>query len=232
MFDEQMRVKAGGEELAVFIARAMPATPLNFLFLHGAGKSESMRTHYLACRLQGQGVSSVSLDFSGHGKSSGDLLLSSLQKRVGEALAVFPLLAEAPLTLCGSSMGGYVALRLLQETPLEISRIILFCPAIYDQRAYAVPFGDGFSEIIRGPESWRDTDVLSPLERFTGELYIVIGEEDEVIPEGVIHLLDKHSPRVRRKKIIRLPDCPHKIHFWLAERPHLVGEILMDLLGG
>ena len=83
----------------------------------------------------------------------------------------------------------------------------------------------GFTEIIRSHESWRNTDVLSYLDNFTGNLLLFIGDEDKVIPSGVINLIDKHSNKAKKKENIKLKGCPHAIHDWLMKNPS-AGEIV------
>ena len=101
----------------------------------------------------------------------------------------------------------------------SVDTLILFCPALYDGRAYDVQFDQGFSEIIRQHESWRNTDVIKTLEAFTGNLLLVLGEKDTVIPAGVIDIIDRHTPNVRKKELYTIADCPHKIALWMMDRP-------------
>jgi pimeloyl-ACP methyl ester carboxylesterase len=112
-------------------------------------------------------------------------------------------------------MGGYIAIKLLELCTIDT--LILMCPALYDQRAYSVPFGKGFTDILRTPESWRNTDALKILEKFTGKLMVIVGDKDEVIPPAIITLIMHHSPMAQKKELYVIPNCPHKINTWLAE---------------
>jgi pimeloyl-ACP methyl ester carboxylesterase len=112
-------------------------------------------------------------------------------------------------------MGGHIALSLLRAHQVET--LLLIAPAIYAMEAFAVPFGPGFSEIIRRNESWQRADVLEPLQSFRGNLLIYVGEDDAVIPPGVIDLLDEHSPNASTKRIVRVPGWGHRLPVWLAE---------------
>lgn len=187
------------------------------IYLHGAGKKGIL--HFpLTPQFEAREFSVANFHFSGCGKSSGSFEASSLEKRFLEAKAVIEQHGDlANLTLSSASMGGHLALKLLEN--FDVKNLILFCPAIYDRDAFSVPFNQDFSEIIRKPDSWKNTDVLEPLQKYRGKLMIVIGDSDEVIPKGVIELLDQNSGQAAKKEIVVLKDCPHWIGPWLEARP-------------
>ena len=76
-------------------------------------------------------------DFSGHGESSRELKKDCLEKRVHEAKSVMHQFCseEKPLIICGSSMGGFIAIKLLEF--FKISTLILLCPALYTKKVSA-----------------------------------------------------------------------------------------------
>ena len=126
-------------------------------------------------------------------------------------------------------MGGHIALKLLEKSD-RISSLILFVPAIYDRRAYSVPFNKGFTSIIRDNESWKNSETLSLLDNFKGNLLIFTGENDEVIPQGVIDLIDGHSQNTRKKEIVVIPECSHRIYTHIGKRPQLADEVVGKIL--
>ncbi len=189
------------------------------VFFHGAGKSTKERAKQFFDESLFEVIPNiVTFDFSGHGESSGMLKKSSLKQRVSEARTAIELYTtKEKLTICGSSMGGYVALKMLAS--YDIKNLILFAPAIYDEKAFEVPFDQGFTEILQGPESWKNSDVLADLEKFTGNLLLFIGSDDEVIPDGMVNLIAVHSSNAARKEIVRFGNCPHALHCWLDDHP-------------
>lgn len=195
------------------------------VLLHGGGRmSGKERTSYLSERLLKRKLSSFAFDYSGHGESTGLLKESSLKKKFNEALQAVKVAGIAkPMTVIGASMSGYLAIKLLNHCQIE--NLILFCPAIYDRQAFDVKFGADFTEIIRKKEGWRNTDILSTLNHFTGNLLVIIGEKDEVIPADVIRLIDQNSTNVKKKKIVIVPDCTHQIHHWLMENPETADKV-------
>lgn len=214
----------GGDTLAGNVIAKKDEDIPSALFLHGGGKSSKGRTEYLARRLAERDVSSFSFDFSGHGESSGALANSSLKKRTEEAKAAMQFLTkDKPMTVIGSSMGGHIALELLKD--FTIQNLILFCPAIYSRRAFDAKFGSGFTKIIRKKDSWKNSDIFISLEKYKGSLLFIIGENDEVIPEGVIKILDKHSQNAKKKEIVKIPNCQHKIHTFLSSHEELANKV-------
>lgn len=194
------------------------------LFLHGAGSAHQWRTAYLVERLSKHDIGSVSFDFSWQWASSGAMNDSSLKRRVKQTLWVLSQLDPlGPITVCASSMGAHVALKLLDYIAVE--NIVLFVPGIYDRAAYDVWFGDWFSEIIRQAESWRNSDVYELLAEFRGNFLVVTAEYDDVIPEWVITLLSDHAQQVRSKTFVTLPDAPHQIHNWIAAQETVADNI-------
>ena len=189
---------------------ASAATP-HLLFLHGGGPTSSKDSFRpLAICLMDRGISSFAFDFSGHGESSGSLGASSLAKRAAEARAALRLLAPSPVTsICAMSMGGHTALGLLGH--VDFRRVVLFCPAVYSPRAEGLPFNEGFSDVIRDRNSWKEATVVETLRRFRGRLLLVRGAEDRVVPPEVATMIDENAPTTERKKIVTVPGLGHHV---------------------
>lgn len=201
----------------------------NLFFLHGGGKSDKNRTLYLAEKLLEKEIVSLAFDHSGSGESVGEMKKSSLQKRLEEVKSVLNQSSfSKPLTICGSSMGGYIALKML-ETDLPIENLILFCPAIYDKKAFSVNFNEKFTNIIRQKESWKNTDIFEILQNFQGNLLIFIGDQDVVIPQEVIELLDKNSSKTKKKKIVKLENFTHNLHLELSKNEKITNFVLENI---
>jgi esterase/lipase len=183
----------------------------NVISVHGGGFSGKERGYYLTEYIANLGFSTLALDFSGHGNSTGKLSKSSLEKRVNEALGLIDTVGISDsITLIGTSMGGHIALELLDK--LTVENLILFCPALYSTKAYSVQFDSGFTDIIRKSESYEDSSVLEKLHNYKGRLLIVIGDNDEIIPSKVIDLYWNSAMKVKSKQKVVLKDTPHLIH--------------------
>ncbi|MGW6777650.1 alpha/beta hydrolase [Brucella pseudogrignonensis] len=78
------------------------------------------------------GHSDLRLDYSGHGESGGDFNQGTISRWLNESLTVLDKYAEGPQILVGSSMGGWIALRMAQELKKagkSPAGIVLIAPA-------------------------------------------------------------------------------------------------------
>lgn len=183
------------------------ATP-QLLLLHGAGQSNRARFHSQREHFWEHGISSAAFDFVGHGDTGGVLRSSSLQSRTEQACRVIEALQlSPPLSILAASMGAYTAVTLLPH--YAIDRLILVVPAMYAAEAYAVPFNRGFTEIIRRPNSWKQSDAWHLLAGYTGELLVIAGENDAVIPPGVIRNIYEAAKLAKRRELYVIPGASH-----------------------
>ncbi len=196
------------------------------MLLHGAGGAHrgvyADLRHYLA----GQGISSSALDFVGHGETGGSLLGSSLASRVAQAAR----LAEAhpPQALLGSSMGAYIAIRLLAQLP-AVTHLVLQVPGVYNPAAFETPFGPEFSAILRQENSWRDSDAWDRLARFEGHLLIVAAERDEVIPHEIVERLYAAAGATCSRALLTIDHAGHQLGRHWAENPLAMTEYRQNL---
>jgi len=95
-----------------------------------AGEKASL----LADWARGQGLSMLRFDYSGHGRSEGDLLKAAIGDWLEEACVMLNLLQGRRSIIVGSSMGGWIALllarKLAREGALErLAGLVLIAPA-------------------------------------------------------------------------------------------------------
>ena len=101
----------------------------------GGYKSDMLGTkaEALAAWAAGQGRAFVRHDYSGHGESGGDFTEGTISKWLRESLAVFERHTGGPQVLVGSSMGGWIALRMVQELlkagESRVKGLVLIAPA-------------------------------------------------------------------------------------------------------
>jgi pimeloyl-ACP methyl ester carboxylesterase len=79
-------------------------------------------------------TSCIRFDYSGHGASGGAFRDGTITRWLEEALAVLDVLKPRRVVLVGSSMGGWIALRLMQElkkttSAPKLDGIVLIAPA-------------------------------------------------------------------------------------------------------
>ncbi len=69
-------------------------------------------------------------DYSGHGSSGGKFADGTISRWLEESLGVFERFCKGPQILVGSSMGGWIALRMAQELPKRrLHAMLLIAPA-------------------------------------------------------------------------------------------------------
>ncbi len=160
------------------------------LFIHGAGTATSDRyipwQEYLAHR----GFSSFSFDVGGVGKSGGKFVDSSLKNRLLDtqhALQTFidsGYVLPERIAVAGNSMGGHVAAMLLEKESV-IKAILLCAAAAYSKDAEDKKLDATFTKVLRRENSWYDSRAFSILEKYAGKVFVVYGDQEEVIPEGI-----------------------------------------------
>ncbi|KAA3502607.1 alpha/beta hydrolase [Rhizobium rhizogenes] len=79
------------------------------------------------------GLACLRLDYSGHGASGGDFNNGTISRWLEEALAVVGAKAPSRVVLVGSSMGGWIALRMVEELRKadapSVAGLVLIAPA-------------------------------------------------------------------------------------------------------
>jgi len=220
-----LEIPVGEEVLNAHITTSSVNRSPSVLFLHGAGTATKERANSITSALADRAISSLSIDFSGHGTSTGDLKQSSIKKRVAEAIGALDVLdSPIPPALCGFSMGGHVALEVMRRR--KVRALALFYPAVYADVAYARPFGDGFRELIRKQGSWQTSTAPSVLRSFGGRFFLAIGENDDVIPAGVVPWLITQAARAASSEVFVVPGAGHQLLPMLVDHPDTEGEIL------
>ncbi|MFI9805089.1 alpha/beta hydrolase [Streptomyces sp. NPDC052301] len=207
------------------------------VLLHGAGNGSKERLLPVLAEFTAQGCHTLAFDFSGHGGSTGTLGELSLRRRYEQAVAVLDAHAPAddPLVLVGFSMSGQTVADLVRHYGRRVAAVGLCSPAVYSPEAWEVPFGDGrgrFSEIIRTPDSWRNSPALEAYRTYRGRAVLAVPGTDAVIPPAVTEAVqDALSVRARYARF-DLPGAQHRLGLWFREHPADLREFVATLLAG
>ena len=185
--------------------------PCRTLVLHGAGKSDRTRFTRMRQALQQKKIPSLSFDFIGHGETGGELLGGTLRSRTEQVIAIIDAYCQEPLTLIAASMSAYTAVRLTEV--FSVRNLILLVPAFYTFTAYDTPFGPFFSEVIRAPFSWRESDAFQILERFRGNLLVIAAERDQVIPGELVQRIYFCANQTNNRQLMMIPGSGHNSLF-------------------
>ena len=161
-----------------------------------------------------RGQAFLRFDYTGHGASSGRFEDGTIGRWIEDALAVLDAVSQGPQILVGSSMGGWIMLRVALARPARVAGLIGIAPA------------PDFTEILM----WRK---FSPEVRVTlsrDGVYHAPSDYGEaptpitlrLIEEGRRHLvMDSKIPircPVRLIHGLADPDVPWKLSMELAER--------------
>lgn len=183
------------------------------LFLHGGGRSNEGRYDGWQEYLAGFGYGSLSFNFRGVPPSGGVFEDGTLNHRLEDASAALEFLTnkiadKSRIGLVGSSMGAHVACRLVEKAPY-IKVLVLQSAAAYSKEAEDAPLNDEFSQIIRRAASWKDSSVFESLRNYKGQIMIIYGENDDVIPDGV---KDLYKAAIKNNKdYIIIKSAQHKL---------------------
>ena len=212
--------QAGPFRLAATVIGGAGAQP-GLLTLAGLGALVRRATvHYLMEDLALHGLVSMSFDFSGNGDSEGIFEDGSLRRREGETLAAAGLLApDAPPVLLGTSMGAFLAACVAPI--LKPRALVLFCPSAYPDYALDVKFDGNLARAGAYPNS----PAFAALAHFTGDLLVIGGKDDRVVPREVLERCINSATHARSKELIWL-DCDHFIHRWLPQQAELREDIV------
>ncbi|MFD9789679.1 alpha/beta fold hydrolase [Streptomyces sp. NPDC059070] len=241
-----------GERISCALAEPDGVIPsVTVVLLHGAGIGDKARLAELAEEFRVRGHRVLSLDFSGHGASSGALGDLSLERRFRQARAAVD--AYVPeghsLVLTGFSMSGQTVADLAAHYGSRVAGIGLCAPAVYADEAWAEPFGaepgapgtppgapvSRFTEILRTPDSWRDSRALDVFRSLRTRVVLAVPAVDEIIPAAVTEAVATALAEGNESRCTRLvfEGAHHRLGVWLREHPveraRFVDEVLTDL---
>ncbi|MEU4878362.1 alpha/beta hydrolase [Streptomyces sp. NPDC021608] len=222
---EETFFDVGGLRLAATTVRAASGTAPDIVHLHGLGTTASRHgVRYLLDDLAAHGHSSLTFEFSGNGDSTGVMEEATLRRRKEESMAAAALLdgTRRPV-LIGTSMGAHLASWSVPQT--KPRALVLFCPAAYPADDADQAFGQGTR-----PGNHADSPAFAGIGEFDGDLLIIGGRDDQVVPRDTIDGYLAHAARARSRRVIWL-DCDHFIHRWLPGQGTAKAEVLDAMRG-
>jgi len=142
----------------------------------------------------------VRFDYFGHGESTGEFVEGTIGQWREDALAVIDEVAEGPLVLVGSSMGGWIALLAALARPERVRGLALVAPA-----------PDFTEDLMWDLASEEVKEVLR-----AGKIWSELSEYDEEPYEISLKLIEDG----RRHLLLRAPidlQCPVRILHGMAD---------------
>ena len=123
-------------------------------------------------------------------------------------------------------MSGQIAINLSSNH--NVQNLVLCAPAIYCDSVFSTQFGNpSFTSTIRTDKSYLEsTTTQNHLEKFSGNVYLVRSDNDEVIPDGVLDIIRKKSSKFEEIIIINSDyRLAHRFSQNSAEAKSLVNRI-------
>ncbi|MCH9753743.1 MAG: alpha/beta hydrolase [Alphaproteobacteria bacterium] len=172
----------------------------------------------------------VALDYSGHGKSSGDFFEGSISEWTKESLAVINELVKTPMILIGSSMGGWISLLVAIKLKKKVAGIINIASAVdftevlmwdsFTEKQKFDLMGKGKINIERGGsdycitkkliEDGRKNLLLKKIIPIDMPVVLMHGFRDESVPiEISVKLAEQLSSK--NVKVILVKDSDHRM---------------------
>jgi uncharacterized protein len=126
------------------------ALSMHLFYLHGfTSSARSSKAAWFRRQAAERGLELLTPDFN-----EPDFAGLTISRMVGQVLGVIDGLPDGPVSLIGSSLGGFVALQVALRSP-RVERLVLLAPALDLSGGRLMELGD------RSLEEWRRTDTLN-----------------------------------------------------------------------
>ncbi len=188
----------------------------NFLIcIPGGGKIVgASRFIELQERLCKENIGSVSVNFAGVEGSIGSVQSDTLENRINVVNRIIDWVKNnftfKELSLYGVSMGGYIVLG-AQEKENYNGKIIIHAPAAYAKESFRVNFNEQFTNILRTPDSWKNSESFDWLKKLNNQTLLITHSEDEVIPKEILDTYKNIISEKDNSKIIEVKGAKHAI---------------------
>lgn len=158
----------------------------------------------------------VAFDFFAHGQSGGNWDDFTIGRAVHDALLVLDTLTEGPQILIGSSMGGWVALRAMEERPERIAGFIGVAAAPdftkwvaaegTPEKRRAEGFTDAFMD--EAPNQF----VMNEDWDWSGPVHLLQGQADDVVDWKTPETIKAKLKTPDKCQITLVPDGDHRLN--------------------
>ena len=180
-------IEVAGRSIAY---RLRPGASPAIVFLPGyASDMEGAKALGLDAFAERRGLAMLRLDYSGTGSSPGQFAHGTLAMWLEEALAAVDRLTEGPITLVGSSMGGWIALHLALRRPERVQALVGIAAAP-DFTQWGFENGEAAERQGLSRAFWESGQELLLLDGEIGvdcPVRLIHGERDSDVPPAIAH---------------------------------------------
>lgn len=195
------------------------------MFMHGfQSDRNATKALFLDAACHRHNIPFIRYDAYAHGQSGGEWKDFTISHALHDAQLVLDHLTEGPQVIVGSSMGGWVALRLMEERPERVAGLVGIATAP-DFTAKLTPSGDYTRALIDdGPRNF----VMSENWAFTGPVHLIQGLEDDKVPSGTPDRIQAKFPDPAKVRITKIPGGLHNLN--RPEDLDLQEKAILDVL--
>lgn len=194
--ESQTLIRPDGSRLS-YIAGKGDQTP-TVVYLHGlwSDKTATKATH-LAQAAEREGIPFIRFDAYAHGESDGARDDFTIGRAVHDALLVIDQLTTGPVIFIGSSMGGWVALRVMEERPDRILGVIGIATAPdftknLESLSKNARSEHGYPDLLI--ETGKNDFVLDEEWDFKGPVHLIQGRLDDSVDWRTVQVIAEKLP--------------------------------------
>jgi len=213
---EPIRIEVEGNAIAV---RHRPGDAPGLVWLGGyRSDMKGTKAQALDAWAEKHGISCTRHDYSGHGESGGAFEEGTISRWLDESLSVFRRFTKGKQVLVGSSMGAWIALRMVQELQKageggRVGGILLLAPAPdFTMELVEPKLNAAQREALEKQGYFEEPSEYSPEPYIYTKALIEDGRKNRVL-EGII---DTHCP-VHTLQGMADPDVPYTHALRLVE---------------
>jgi len=192
-------------------------SPVGIVFMHGfQSDRKATKASYMADICRTGGIPFIAFDFYAHGESDGLWPDFTIGRAVHDALTVLDTLTTGPQIIIGSSMGGWVALRVMEERPERVAGLVGVAAApdftLWVERD-ATPeqaLAEGFTQTLL-TEAHHQT-VMDEHWAFDGPVHLLQGQMDTEVPWETANAIKAKFPNPDKVTVTFVPDGDHRLN--------------------
>lgn len=210
----------------------VPAGP-GVIFMHGFQSDRAAtKAVFMEALCRKLDLPFIRFDFFAHGESGGAWPDFTIGQAVHDALLVIDTLTEGPQIVTGSSMGGWVGLRLMEERPERVNGLVFVAPApdFTAHVAKKAPLSpeDAANYTQNLLKEGANQLVMQEKWEFNGPIAILQGQKDDSVPWQTANAIQAKFPDPAQVHITFVPDGDHRLN--RPEDLALLEACFMDVL--
>ncbi|MBU6235704.1 MAG: alpha/beta fold hydrolase [Alphaproteobacteria bacterium] len=194
-----------------------PAAGAGVIFLHGfRSDRKATKVSFLKEVCEKASIPYLCFDFFAHGESGGDWADFTIGRAVHDALLVLDTLTEGPQIMVGSSMGGWVALRAMEERADRIAGIVGVAAAP-DFTKWVAAKGtteerraQGFTDALMAEAE--NQYVMDEDWSFEGPVHLLQGQMDDEVPWETVEAILCKFKKPQQVVVTLVPDGDHRLN--------------------